>query len=135
MLFRSGLEIFLGGLDDRSAKLLPRGCARLRRIFEPVTDGARFSALLSHRPQKCEQYRQFGFDLVLSGHNHGGQIRLPGICEGVFAPDLRLFPERPGGLYNDGAQIHIVSRGLAKFPMLPRVCNPPEICVVTVRGL
>ena len=76
-------------------------------------------------------YASLGFDLTLCGHAHGGQVRLPGIVNGLYAPHQGFFPEFAGGEYEiDGRRI-IVSRGLM-IDELPRIFNPPELLVVKV---
>ena len=71
-------------------------------------------------------------DLVLSGHAHGGQIRLP-VVGGFFAPDQGLFPTYDAGQYTDGTTTMVVSRGLGNslFPL--RINNQPELVVVTLQ--
>ena len=82
--------------------------------------------LLSQRPERTECYRDSGFDLVVSGHAHGGQVRLPGMINGLFAPHQGAFPDYAGGLYALGSTTLVVSRGLCRN-LLPRVFNPPEL--------
>ena len=79
-------------------------------------------------------YRQYPFDLVLSGHTHGGQVRIPLLVNGLFAPDQGWFPRYAGGLYEVGETSLVVSRGLSYYPRLPRVFNPPEVVVIDVEG-
>ena len=96
------------------------------------TDGDAFDILLAHRPEFAETYQQAGFDLTLSGHAHGGQVRVPLLLNGLYAPGQGWFPEYAGGLYDlDGAHL-IVGRGLMIDDM-PRIFNPPEIVVVEIR--
>lgn len=89
-----------------------------------------FNILLAHRPEYIEEYLKYDFDLVLSGHTHGGQWRIPFILNGLYAPDQGLFPKYAGGLYNHNNLVHIVSRGLSFNPHLPRIFNPPEIVTI-----
>lgn len=97
-----------------------------------AAESGAYSVLLSHRPELTELYRQSGFGLVLSGHAHGGQVRIPGILNGLFAPCQGWFPNYAGGRYAlDGTEL-IVSRGLCRNN-LPRVFNRPELVIVTVR--
>ena len=79
-------------------------------------------------------YRQYPFDLVLSGHTHGGQVRIPLLVNGLFAPDQGWFPQYAGGLYEVGETSLVVSRGLSYYPRLPRVFDPPEVVVIDVEG-
>ena len=103
---------------------------QLKAMEADIEDG-RFSVLLSHRPEYAALYAQHGFDLVLSGHAHGGQWRIPGILNGLFAPDQGFFPRYSGGLYDLGSVNMIVSRGLAReTTRIPRFYNPPELVIV-----
>ena len=92
-----------------------------------------FTVLLSHRPELAELYSTYPFDLVLSGHAHGGQWRIPGILNGLYAPHQGLFPEYAGGRYEFAQQTFIVSRGLAReSTKVPRIFNRPELVIVDV---
>ena len=94
---------------------------------------ANFTILLTHRPELFERYVARGFDLVLCGHAHGGQWRIPGVLNGLLAPNQGLFPPYAGGRYERGNTTMIVSRGLAKeTTFVPRILNPPELVVVTI---
>jgi predicted MPP superfamily phosphohydrolase len=76
-------------------------------------------------------YLDSGFDLVLSGHAHGGQARIPLILNGLYAPSQGFFPKFAGGLYELDNTDLIVSRGLCKNA-IPRVFNAPEVVIVDV---
>lgn len=87
--------------------------------------------LLAHRPELIGNYLPYGYDLVLSGHAHGGQWRIPKLLNGLIAPDQGLFPPYAGGRYEFGATTMIVSRGLAReSTWVPRVFNRPELVIV-----
>ena len=88
-----------------------------------------FQLLLSHRPEKITEYTDSSFDLVLSGHAHGGQIRIPYLLNGLYAPGQGIFPQYAGGQYTLGSTDLIVSRGLCKN-ILPRFFNRPELVVI-----
>lgn len=97
----------------------------------PVSEN-KYDILLSHRPEYAKQYAEEGFDLTLCGHAHGGQIIIPYIVNGLYAPHQGFFPKWAGGEYDiDGARV-IVSRGLMKNE-IPRVFNPPELVVINVK--
>ena len=105
------------------------------REAEKVSGKEVFSILLSHRPELFKTYQNYGFDLVLSGHAHGGQWRIPGLLNGLFAPDQGLFPEYAGGRYDYAGGTMIVSRGLARESTpVPRIFNRPELVIVDVYG-
>lgn len=86
------------------------------------------TVLLCHHPEYYEKYlKGRGFDVVLSGHAHGGQIRIFG--RGLYAPGQGILPRRAGGLYENCLA---VGRGLANTAFVPRFFNPKEIVVVDV---
>ena len=90
-----------------------------------------FSILLAHRPEVLDVYAKHGFDLVLSGHTHGGQVRLPFIgC--IAAPGQGFFPEYDCGLYQKDNTKMIISRGIGNSMVPIRLNNPPEIVLVTL---
>jgi uncharacterized protein len=91
-----------------------------------------YSMLISHHAELVESYKKMDFDLVLSGHAHGGQWRIPGLLNGLYAPEQGFFPKYAGGVYTYNNTTQVVSRGLVKFYMLPRFFNPPELVVVDI---
>lgn len=90
-----------------------------------------FSLLLTHRPEYARYYKNCGFDLVVAGHAHGGQFRIPGIINGIYSPGQGLFPEYTGGVYDIGDTKMVVSRGLC-INWKPRFFNPPELTVINI---
>lgn len=92
-----------------------------------------FTVFMSHRPDHVDMYSGRGFDLVVSGHAHGGQVIIPHIMNGLYAPNQGIFPKYAGGRYTlaDGKTEMIVSRGLCKN-IFPRVFNPPEVVVIEI---
>ena len=96
-----------------------------------AADNGAFTILLAHRPELIETYGRLPFDLVLSGHAHGGQWRLPFTHIGLYSPDQGFFPKYPGGRYDINGMPMIVSRGLAKeSTRVPKLYNRPELVVV-----
>ncbi len=91
-----------------------------------------FTILLAHHPELIETYAQYPFDLVVSGHAHGGQVRIPGLVNGLCAPNQGWFPRYAGGDYQVGQTTMIVSRGLSTQVQwfVPRVFNRPEVVVI-----
>lgn len=87
-----------------------------------------FRILLAHNPLYYPAYRDWGADLTLSGHIHGGILRIPGLG-GLLSPDLTLFPKYDAGHFQEKGRHLVVSRGLGNH-FLFRVCNPPELAVV-----
>lgn len=96
-----------------------------------VLEGDAYTILLSHRPELLDLYAAHGADLVLTGHAHGGQVRLPWLG-GLIAPDQGLFPRYTGGVYRQDGTAMVVSRGLGNSIIPVRVNNPPELVIVTL---
>ena len=88
-----------------------------------------YCILLSHRPETFEAYVSEEVDLVLSGHAHGGQFRVP-FLGGIIAPNQGLFPEFDAGKYIKNNTIMIVSRGIGNSIIPIRFNNRPEIVIV-----
>jgi len=103
----------------------------IREAFYNISDYDCFKILISHRPENLDLFSEQSFDLVVSGHTHGGQFRIPFLLNGLYAPEQGFFPEFVGGLYTYDELILIISRGLAtNHPRLPRIFNPPEIVTI-----
>lgn len=99
------------------------------KLWGLIEDKDDYTILLSHRPELFETYVNCGVDLVLSGHAHGGQFRLPFIG-GLIAPNQGLFPKYDAGLYTKGDTNMIVSRGLGNSIIPIRFNNRPEIVLL-----
>lgn len=97
------------------------------KIGEP--DTGCYNILLAHHPLYFDAYASWGADLTLSGHLHGGIIRLP-YFGGVISPQFRLFPRYDRGLYTQMGKKMIVSAGLGSHTIPIRVNNPPELVVL-----
>ena len=123
-----GQSFILYGIDDPHYSR-PWDFDKFLTNWMPPKDDS-YTILLSHRPDPIEFFARYGFDLVLSGHTHGGQVRIPFFANGLFAPDQGWFPKYAGGLYTVENTTLIISRGLAHYPQLPRVFNPPEVVEV-----
>lgn len=96
-------------------------------------DSNSFKVLLTHRPERIEDYLHYPFDLILAGHAHGGQWRIPGIINGIYAPDQGFFPQYAGGLYKFNHTDFIVSRGLSgESTRVPRIFNRPELVIIDI---
>lgn len=123
-------EIRLFGLDDplfyeNTAEYL--SCLNALDTSEESCD-----LLLAHRPEFYTEYLAAGLELTLCGHAHGGQVRIPFLLNGLYAPNQGYFPEYAGGLYkSEENRAMLVSRGLMKDE-LPRIFNPPEVCVIQI---
>lgn len=88
-----------------------------------------FEILLAHNPEYFTEYAAWGADLVLSGHVHGGIMRLP-VLGGVISPKLVLFPKYDGGRFEEKSSTMILSRGLGMHTLPIRIFNPGELVVI-----
>lgn len=125
---RGGQTISVLGVNDPNFYTDDNMTSRL----QPLTEGQDgYALLLSHRPELFSTYVQSGVDLVLSGHAHGGQFRLP-FVGGLIAPHQGFFPEYDSGLYTQGGTSMLVSRGIGNslFPL--RFNNRPEVLLITL---
>lgn len=115
----------LVGLDDKS---LADGT-----LEALLSDEKELTVVLAHEPQYFARYAGTGVDLVLSGHAHGGQFRLP-FVGGIVAPDQGFLPEYTAGEYYMNGTEMIVSRGLGNSVIPVRLFNYPEIVCVDLVG-
>ena len=100
--------------------------------IRPLVTGDACCILLAHRPEKIEAYAATGVDLVLSGHAHGGQVRLFGV--GLYSPDQGVLPRYTSGVYTRGHTKLYVSRGAGNHSFLPpRIFDRPEIDLITLK--
>ena len=102
------------------------------KLEELHTEQDRFTILLSHRPELFETYVDHDLDLVLSGHAHGGQFRLP-FVGGLVAPNQGFFPEYDAGLYSMNHTNMIVSRGIGNSILPFRFNNRPEVIIIELK--
>ena len=115
------------GIDDPDS-----GEDQLSDVGNSV-NGNTFTVLLAHRPEKIKGYLKYPFDLIVSGHAHGGQWCIPGLMNGLYAPHQGMFPQYAGGRYDFDSTTFLVSRGLAReSTKVPRVFNRPELVVVDI---
>lgn len=130
-LERNGDSILLAGIDD------PNGFADQKtpeELAEEITTawGDHFWMLLAHRNNHfVKQYSRLGADLVISGHGHGGMIRLP-FTDGLLGTDRDLFPSYTAGFYEANGTTLFVSRGLGNSGPSFRFLNRPQIAVLTL---
>ena len=128
----SGQKVRVYGVYDAYYK------SHLKSCFETLDDDY-YNILLAHQPEQYEELLDSGdtkFDLILSGHAHAGQWRIPYILEqGLYAPDQGLFPEHTNGRFDYDGSVQIVSRGLARqktTAFIPRIFNRPELSVIEI---
>lgn len=130
-LTRDGQSIRLIGLTDIGFHpgTLEEKKDALRTALSALLPENEFSVTLAHRPELMDVYTECGAPLVLSGHAHGGQIRLPGIG-GLIAPGQGLFPKYTEGKYEENGTTLVVSRGVGNSVLPLRVNDRPQIVVV-----
>ncbi len=125
-------------LDDRAEEVCGltvvglNGASLRNGKIEKITPEVSPKILLAHEPQFIEKYFACGYDLVLCGHAHGGQWRIPFTGVGLYAPGQGKFPEYTSGVHEKGKSAMVISRGLgnSKFPL--RLFNRPEIVVIDI---
>ncbi len=138
VLERNGEMICLIGFDDpdfyAAEGFLDETPSMISARLSKLMDEAQgYTLLLSHRPELFDIYSANGADLVLSGHAHGGQIRLP-FAGGLIAPGQGFFPKYDAGLYTSGSSAMIVSRGLGNSIAPLRINNRPELVLLELQS-
>ena len=103
------------------------------KLDELQTENDGFTILLSHRPELFDTYADYDIDLILSGHAHGGQFRLPFIG-GLVAPNQGLFPEYDAGIYTEDNTNMLVSRGVGNSILPFRINNRPEVILIELQA-
>lgn len=136
-IMQSGEKIALLGVNDPSFRQVysfdDSPAVMQKRLKELVHEKDTYRILLSHRPELYEVYVEAGIDLVLSGHAHGGQFRLPWVG-GLVAPNQGLFPKYDAGLFAEERTNMLVSRGIGNSIIPIRFCNRPEVILVELRN-
>lgn len=140
VLEKDGSGIVVAGIDDPRFVLSSDRLAKMENVIGNVLAGLlkdvpeeQFTFLLSHRPELFELYCEYDFDLVLSGHVHGGQFRIPGIG-GVIGPGQGILPDYDAGLYSRDNTDMVLSRGLGQSIVPFRINNPPELVMITLKS-
>lgn len=134
----NGINISIFGVDDILA-WYGNGMSQIERCISDIDD-SNYNILLLHQPEQykdvLDECGEKYFDLILSGHAHGGQWRLPYVLEqGLYAPDQGVLPDYTTGMYFYDKTTHIISRGLARplrMIFIPRIFNRPELSVIEI---
>lgn len=126
----AGLEIPEKCYKKRNPVYLKEGDIQ-RQLGE--ADKERYQILLAHTPLMFEQYKNWNADLVLSGHIHGGTIRLP-FLGGVMTPQFQFFYKYCGGMFSENGHTLIVSRGLGTHSVNIRFNNRAQLVVLKLCG-
>lgn len=103
-----------------------------KETLDELYSSTHFNILLSHRPEKFPMYVEAKYDLIFSGHAHGGQWRIPFIG-GIYSPSQGFFPKYTNGKYIKENSTLIVSRGLGNSSFPIRINNPIELVLVTLK--
>jgi len=124
----SGSTVRIAGIDGTEWR------QQLRAVQEAIDTNVP-NILLNHYPEDFPLLSEMNFDLILAGHAHGGQWRLPPFINGLYSPGEGFFPKYAGGRYSDNGTEMIVSRGLQRCALdilFPRIFNRPEMVFITL---
>lgn len=127
-----GLDLNITGVQDPD--MPGNNIVLTKQTIQALTcDAEGYTILLSHRPELFDTYVNSNANLVLAGHYHGGQFRIPFIG-GVIAPGAGLFPDYTEGTFTEGNTTMVVSRGLGNSVIPVRINNRPEVVVVKLQA-
>ncbi len=136
---RNGAKLYIHGIEDPISEKRKVIDERVKCSLEKLDREDGFEILLFHRANKLDLFKDADFDLIFSGHMHGGQIRLPhlgGVLSpksGIFDSGRLFFPKYSGGIYKVGKATAIVNCGMGNSVPLPRWGNPTEIVSVRLK--
>ncbi len=133
-------QIAITGIDDPFSSTYRIINENIQKSLSKFSEYNGYNILLFHRANLLDKFKGKGYDLILSGHMHGGQIRIPGIG-GMICPKTNLhdktkilFPKYLGGEYDIGDTKAVVSRGIGNPVIIPRIFNKPEICSIILNA-
>ena len=125
-----GLEIPVGYYKKFRKQILAVDVVQ-EQIGKP--DGSCYNILMAHNPTYTNTYLEWGADLILSGHFHGGVVRIPGLG-GIITPQWHMFPKYSGELTEKDGKYVVVSKGLGMHTLKIRFLNPAEMVVLHLNG-
>ena len=126
---KNGGAFMLVGLEDVRFE----GVSDKRnKTIDSLSKAEDFTVVLSHQPQYYDSYRESSAELILSGHAHGGQARLP-FLGGLYSPNQGILPYYDSGIYQDGDFAMVVSRGIGNSSFPVRFNNQPEIILLQLK--
>ena len=135
---KNGDKIGISGSPDPFSRVPERIFESTKKSLDNIEKIDGFNILLFHRANLFDQIKKYGFDLILAGHMHGGQIRIPKLG-GILAPSSAilsgtrmLFPKYSGGTITDNDTTMVVNRGVGNTLPLPRLGNAPEVGIITL---
>lgn len=137
---KNGEKIIISGIEDPNCTSYNGIRESMASALDKLPEQDGYEILLFHRANLLDMLVSKGFDLILSGHMHGGQIRIPGMG-GLMCPKTNIhdktgiiFPKYFGGEYNREGTKMIVTRGIGNKTIIPRLFNRPEICTITLKN-
>lgn len=135
VLEEAGIAVYGAEIDRRYYKRFgkPRMDKEYLQRTLGIPNASYFTILLAHNPEFFSDYAQWGAELVLAGHVHGGIVRIPFWGKGLVAPSLRPFPKYDGGIFRERKTVMLLSRGLGAHTIPVRLFNPGEIWVVELK--
>ncbi|MBQ7986359.1 MAG: metallophosphoesterase [Clostridia bacterium] len=135
---KNGEKIAISGCPDPFSKLPQAIAENMQKSLDAIQKIDGFNILLFHRANLFDMVKDAGFDLILSGHMHGGQVRIPRLG-GILAPSSSmlsktrmLFPKYTGGAVSGDETTMIINRGVSNTLPIPRLGNPPEVGIITL---
>ena len=130
MVELKGNQVEIGGVATNISSFWPYSGQFITRFMEETPEA--YKILICHRPEVVTEYlSDASIDLTLSGHNHGGIIRIPGVG-GLVSDAEGLFPTYDGGWYKLDSMALVISRGLGGHGVVPRIFNPPELVILDI---
>jgi hypothetical protein len=138
-LKKDGAEILLSGIEDPFSEDGNTIEQNVNASIDKLSHTDGYHIVLFHRANHMDLLKHHDFDLVLAGHLHGGQIRLPdgrGVCspKSSWASGTPLlFPKYFAGHYRHMGMDMIVNRGIGNPMIIPRIFNRPELTVIILR--
>ncbi len=131
MLTQGDEQISLIGVDDSDCADISKEPTEIlnEKMIRELSSKNLFTIMLSHRPEYYDVYQKTDINMVLSGHAHGGQFRLPFIG-GLVVPDQGLFPKYDSGVYQEDDFAMVVSRGIGNSIIPIRFNNQPEVVMI-----
>lgn len=129
---KDGETITLSGISDPNTWDDAEAMEYVAAADKQIKKGEAYHILMFHRANMLDYFNDKEYDLVLSGHMHGGQVRLP-FVGGLKSPHGDWFPKYSGGRYDAADKTYIVSRGIGNAVRVPRLFNRPELVVITLQ--
>lgn len=132
-LQKGSFKIEILGVSDPNFLFGKNNTDKIKKELSKIDfDKASYSILLAHRPDFLDTYSEFKVNLVLCGHAHGGQIKIPFIGP-LYAPGQGWFPAMTSGIYDKDDTSMIISRGIGNSNFPFRINNRPELIIINLQ--